>query len=60
MMLDEIKSELTDHIIPFWNNLRDDEFGGWYGEVDSALNVNKKSDSPLAHIVVLLQRVYGA
>lgn len=44
MMLDEIKSELTDHIIPFWNNLRDDEFGGWYGEVDSALNVNKKSE----------------
>lgn len=44
MMLDEIKSELVDHIIPFWNNLRDNEFGGWYGEVDSSLNVNKKAE----------------
>ncbi len=42
-MLDEIKSELLNHIIPFWNNLRDDEFGGWYGKVGSDLSVDKKA-----------------
>ncbi|MCM1165432.1 MAG: AGE family epimerase/isomerase [Lachnospiraceae bacterium] len=44
MFKDEIKSELLNHIIPFWNALRDDEHGGWYGEVDSALNVDKKAE----------------
>ena len=44
MMKDEIKNELLNDIIPFWNNLRDDEFGGWYGLVDSNLKLDKKGE----------------
>lgn len=44
MMTQEIKDELLGHIIPFWNGLRDDEFGGWYGQVDKDLNVDKKGE----------------
>lgn len=43
MMKDEIKEELANRIIPFWNALRDDEHGGWYGLVDGSLNVDKTS-----------------
>ena len=43
MMKDEIKEELLNRIIPFWNALRDDEYGGWYGLMDSGLNVDKKA-----------------
>ncbi len=31
MFAHEIKSELTDHIIPFWSKLEDREKGGFYG-----------------------------
>lgn len=44
MMLDEIKNELTGHIIPFWNSLRDDMNGGFKGFMDSALNVDEKGE----------------
>ena len=30
----EIENELTNHIIPFWEGLRDDEYGGYYGWLD--------------------------
>lgn len=43
-MREEIKSELLNDIIPFWNALRDNEYGGWYGVVDGALNVDKKGE----------------
>ena len=43
MMKDEIKDELVNHIIPFWNSLRDNENGGWYGLMDSGLNLDKKA-----------------
>ena len=43
MMKDEIKDELLNRVIPFWNDLRDDEYGGWYGLVDSSLNIDKKA-----------------
>lgn len=39
----EIKAQLTDSIIPFWKSLRDDEFGGYYGEMDYDLNLDKKA-----------------
>ena len=41
---DEIKSELTSHIIPFWNALRDDENGGFTGFMDSDLHIDKKGE----------------
>lgn len=44
MNKEEIKNELVNHIIPFWNSLRDDEYGGWYGLVDSDLKLDKKGE----------------
>lgn len=44
MLLRECKNELENHIIPFWNKLRDDENGGFYGEVSSELVLNKNAD----------------
>ncbi len=44
MMLEEIKNELTGHIIPFWNRLRDNENGGFKGYMDSDLNVDEKGE----------------
>lgn len=38
----EVRKELTDRIIPFWKQLRDDEHGGYYGYMDFDLNVDKQ------------------
>ena len=35
---------LTQRILPFWKNLRDDEFGGFYGYMDFDLNLDKKEE----------------
>ena len=43
MMTDEIKEELTGHIIPFWKGLRDDEYGGYYGLLTKDLKLDKKA-----------------
>lgn len=40
----EFRKELTEHIIPFWNKLRDDENGGFTGFMDSALNIDKNGE----------------
>lgn len=40
----ECKDELEKRLIPFWNSLRDDELGGFYGFMDSDLNLDKKAD----------------
>lgn len=40
----ECKKELTERILPFWNKLRDDENGGFYGFMDNDLKVDKKAD----------------
>lgn len=44
MMREEISRELTEHIIPFWNALRDDENGGFYGFMDSDLKLDKNGE----------------
>lgn len=44
MIIEEVKSELTNHIIPFWNKLRDDENGGFYGYMGFDLKLDKKAD----------------
>ena len=36
-MVDEVRQELTGHIIPFWLGLRDDRRGGFTGLVDAQL-----------------------
>lgn len=37
----EVKQELCGRIIPFWEGLRDEEYGGFYGYQDFDLNVQK-------------------
>ena len=41
---EECRAELTQRIIPFWNKLRDDENGGFYGFMNNSLEVDKKAD----------------
>ena len=43
MMIEEVKAHLLNDIIPFWKNLRDDEFGGYYGYMDYDLKLDKKA-----------------
>ncbi len=43
MMTEEVRTHLTEVIIPFWKKLRDDTFGGYYGFVDYDLNVDRKA-----------------
>lgn len=44
MRVDAIKQHLTEEIIPFWKTFRDEEFGGFYGEMNYELVLNKKAD----------------
>lgn len=44
ILRDECVKELTGRIIPFWNKLRDDENGGFYGFMNNDLEVDKKAD----------------
>ncbi len=43
-MKEEIKDQLVSSIIPFWKNLRDDEFGGYYGYMGYNLKLDKKAE----------------
>ena len=40
----EVEEELVEHILPFWINLQDKQNGGFFGEVDYDLNINKEGD----------------
>ncbi|MDO5573428.1 MAG: AGE family epimerase/isomerase [bacterium] len=42
-MVEEMREHLTGKIIPFWRNLRDDEYGGYYGWLDYELRLDKKA-----------------
>jgi mannobiose 2-epimerase len=44
MRVEEIKQHLINDIIPFWKNLKDDSYGGYYGEMDYDLNLYQKAD----------------
>lgn len=39
----EFKNHLEKDLIPFWNKLKDDEQGGFFGYVDSQGNIDKES-----------------
>ncbi len=43
MIQDEMRKELVEHLIPFWKGLLDEEFGGFYGYLDSGLQLDKKA-----------------
>lgn len=40
----EMKKELKEHIIPFWNRLKDEENGGFYGFVSAENEMDKKAE----------------
>jgi len=52
-MLGEIRAELTDHIIPFWNGMADYENGGFCGYMSHNLVTDKSADKG----VILLSRI---
>ena len=41
MLNDQMKTHLLTKILPFWEGLKDEENGGYYGYVDKDLNVRK-------------------
>lgn len=43
MVVEEFRDHLTQKIIPFWKNMRDNEYGGYYGYMDYELGVDKKA-----------------
>lgn len=43
-MAQEIRAELTEHIIPFWLSLRDEKQGGFIGRVDYDLTRHPEAD----------------
>ncbi len=43
MLAEEVRKELTGHIIPFWKRLRDNEYGGYYGYLSYELELDKKA-----------------
>ena len=42
MIQAEFREHLTNKILPFWEELRDTEFGGFYGYMDEDLKLDKK------------------
>ena len=44
MFIEEVKQELTGHILPFWNKMKDEENGGFYGYVGNDLQLDKLAD----------------
>lgn len=43
MLIEEIREHLTEHLIPFWKGLRDNEYGGYYGWLGYDLKLDKKA-----------------
>ena len=40
---EEVRKHLVQALIPFWKSMRDDSFGGFYGELDYSLTLNKEA-----------------
>lgn len=43
MFVEEANRMLNDKILPFWENLKDNTYGGFYGLLDYELNLDKKA-----------------
>ncbi len=43
-MVNKVRDHLENGIIPFWKDLRDDVYGGYYGYLDYDLNLDKKAE----------------
>ena len=44
MFRDDVRTHLEQKILPFWQKLKDDAFGGFYGYVDKELRVQPEAD----------------
>ena len=44
MFVEEIKKDLIEDIIPFWEGLKDDDNGGFYGYLSYDLELNKEAE----------------
>ena len=44
MIQDEFREHLTRRILPFWEKLKDEEYGGFYGFMDEDLRLDPKAD----------------
>lgn len=44
MLAVEVKEHLKNCILPFWEKLKDDEYGGYYGMLDFDLNLDKTAE----------------
>ena len=42
--IQQVKDELTQTILPFWLNLRDEKYGGMFGKVSFELQVDKQAN----------------
>ena len=40
----EIRAQMEEKILPFWEKLKDDAFGGFYGYMDEDLQLERKAD----------------
>ena len=54
-MLNEIREHLKNGIIPFWEGLKDEEFGGYYGYMDYDLKLDKRLHLKQQDPLVLFQ-----
>ena len=43
MTVQEIREHLTGNIIPFWQGMRDNDFGGYYGLLSYDLKLNREA-----------------
>lgn len=43
MFAEEVKKHLIEDLIPFWRNLRDNQYGGYFSYMDYDLTVDKKA-----------------
>ena len=44
ILKDELNKHLTEDILPFWMELKDDEYGGFYGEVSADGSTDRHAD----------------
>lgn len=44
MFKDEVRTQLERKILPFWENLMDESFGGFYGYMDENLILDRQAD----------------
>ena len=43
MLVEEVRTHLTQKLIPFWKGMRDDEYGGYYGYMGYDRVIDKKA-----------------